>query len=411
MPTHLVAVGACAIDNILSVPYFPAEDSKLRASSFTKRRGGNCPNSLEVLVQLINQFSSKDSEEEDTTSIVPPIKLSLIASLPSHSSLQIPFVASSFGSEADTDTSDGTASTLQRATVDLSRCIYREEFTEPVSSYIICSQATSSRTIVNHNELPEMTLAEFVETTAYILQPESLPGDQIPKKSDDFWFHFEGRIPETTLECIRHLRRHAARHKSFKLHISVELEKPKREGLQNLALEADVVFHSRSWAEAEGYTSAEVCLKEQAKLLIEHGSEVSRQRTLVCTWSDRGACALLLPVHDGESLTEQDGLKVVQCPAYIDRGRPVIDTVGAGDTFIAGILFASICRGRDSEVSGQALAMESESGRQRQPVWSVEQRLTFANELAGRKVLQHGFQGLSTQLQDLVKNLDRGKDY
>jgi ketohexokinase len=35
--------------------------------------------------------------------------------------------------------------------------------------------------------------------------------------------------------------------------ISVEVEKPGREGLPQLAAEADVVFYSRSWAEVCDY--------------------------------------------------------------------------------------------------------------------------------------------------------------
>lgn len=54
----------------------------------------------------------------------------------------------------------------------------------------------------------------------------------------------QGRIPETTLQCIQHLRRHLPRSR-----VSVEVEKPGREGLRELASEADVVFYSRSWAE------------------------------------------------------------------------------------------------------------------------------------------------------------------
>jgi hypothetical protein len=54
----------------------------------------------------------------------------------------------------------------------------------------------------------------------------------------------QGRIPETTLQCIRHLRNVSPR-----CTISVEVEKPNREGLVELAAEADVVFYSRSWAE------------------------------------------------------------------------------------------------------------------------------------------------------------------
>lgn len=54
----------------------------------------------------------------------------------------------------------------------------------------------------------------------------------------------QGRIPETTLEWIQHLRCHLPRAR-----VSVEIEKPGREGLRDLAKEADVVFYSRSWAE------------------------------------------------------------------------------------------------------------------------------------------------------------------
>lgn len=60
----------------------------------------------------------------------------------------------------------------------------------------------------------------------------------------------QGRIPETTLECIQHLRAHHPR-----AGISVEVEKPGRKGLRDLAREADVVFYSRSWAEVRAATT------------------------------------------------------------------------------------------------------------------------------------------------------------
>jgi ketohexokinase len=47
-----------------------------------------------------------------------------------------------------------------------------------------------------------------------------------------------------TLSCMRHIREH---YPSIK--ISVEVEKPGREGLQELAQEADIVFYSKSWAQ------------------------------------------------------------------------------------------------------------------------------------------------------------------
>lgn len=49
-------------------------------------------------------------------------------------------------------------------------------------------------------------------------------------------------------------------------------------------------------------------------------------------------------------------------------------TIGAGDTFIAGIVYSCLVHDDD---------------------WPLEQKLGFANELAGRKVVQEGFAGLA----------------
>jgi ketohexokinase len=62
----------------------------------------------------------------------------------------------------------------------------------------------------------------------------------------------------------------------------VEVEKPGRDGLQELAMEADIVFYSKTWAQVSsylfilwqltklrqnsGYNSAEECLQEQSSL-------------------------------------------------------------------------------------------------------------------------------------------------
>ena len=53
----------------------------------------------------------------------------------------------------------------------------------------------------------------------------------------------QGRIPEVTLGCMLYLRQHFPAIK-----VSVEVEKPARVGLTELAAQADVVFYSKSWA-------------------------------------------------------------------------------------------------------------------------------------------------------------------
>jgi ketohexokinase len=79
------------------------------------------------------------------------------------------------------------------------------------------------------------------------------------------------------------------------------------------------------------------------------------------------------------------------------NGRYLADFIlGAGDTFIAGVLFGLILR------SSQFQLWEHT------PVaWSMQQLLRFANDLAGHKVLQWGFDGLSGKTRAIRAALDR----
>ncbi|KAH6686717.1 hypothetical protein F5X68DRAFT_207777 [Plectosphaerella plurivora] len=257
---HLVLVGACYMDTILSVPHFPEEDSKLRATSLSVRRGGNCPNSLEVLQQLLRSSAgiSSGSNSDDKAAAATPafsglqagrgtrIQAHLVSPLPGRASAATAQIKSSFGARQGPDG------------IDFSRCLYREGHEAPASSYVLRSAATGSRTVVNHNDLPDMTVEEF---TAVV---ESLQADEAERdqgRPRQWWWHFEGRVPDTTLECMRVLRRAYGRGNDGcssssdrpgddnALRISVEVEKPGRQGLRELAAEADVVFYSRSWAE------------------------------------------------------------------------------------------------------------------------------------------------------------------
>ncbi|KAJ5115305.1 hypothetical protein NUU61_001064 [Penicillium alfredii] len=309
----VVAIGACYVDTILTTPHYPGEDEKLRASTLTRQRGGNCPNTLEVLQQLTQHVPSYQE----------PL-LKLVAVLPAKSSVA----------------SEQIRSGLEPR-VRLSHCIYREQFSEPASSYIINSQSTGSRTIVNYHELPDMTVDEFSHI-ADELDPQTT------------LFHFEGRDPDVTLGCIQYIRK-----KFPHAQVSVEVEKPGRPGLEKLAEEADVVFYSKGWAQHSGYTSAEECLRKRSKL--------TRKATLLCcTWGQDGADAF----EPGTGTLAHVG-------AYSAEDFRVVDTIGAGDTFIAGMLYGITCKARD---------------------WDLSTKLGFANRLAGIKVSQEGFSGLDRAL-------------
>jgi ketohexokinase len=111
--------------------------------------------------------------------------------------------------------------------VNFSQCIERHEAHVAASSTIIRSSATGSRTIVSFNKVPELTTPEFAEKAKNI--------------SDSDWWHFEGRIPDITIECIQIASK-------LRGVLSCEVEKPGRDGLLEMARKVDVVFYSRGWA-------------------------------------------------------------------------------------------------------------------------------------------------------------------
>lgn len=354
---RLIAIGAVSIDTILNVPYYPQEDSKLRATRCIRRRGGNSPNSLEVLLQLLRLDDRAN------------VETLLIAPLPARGSRDNELVASSL--KCPVGRTSRSTPAVSEMSVSLDHCLYRGDCSEAVSSYIIASDETKSRTIVNHNILSEMTFEEFA------CEAETIVSSADSSRDEWLWFHFEGRIPDTTLGCIKYLRRHPAI-RLDRLRISVELEKPRREGLQALAYEADVVFYSRSWAEGEGYLSAGVCLREQAKIISKYSDDpehrLSRNHLLICTWGASGASALTVNHQFANNQFRNDDLASA---AYTSEERSIVDTTGAGDTFIAGLLFGLMCKGDFAEPS---------------EVWTTQRMLDFANDLAGRKILQYGFQ-------------------
>ena len=165
---------------ITSVNHFPEEDSKLRATAVQHRRGGNCPNTLQVFRQLLLARHQQQDANDD-------VKIHLVSPLPRANSAATLEILSSFFDPDEIEYEPlGLTGTNTRGgiTTSFRHCLYRDSHDEPASSYIVRSSTTGSRTIINFNGLPEMTTAEFVSIV-----------DEITKEADgdSGWWHFEVR--------------------------------------------------------------------------------------------------------------------------------------------------------------------------------------------------------------------------
>jgi ketohexokinase len=208
------------------VPHFPKEDTKLRAQKVVRRRGGNTANTLEVLSDILRHAPSEPYYHLPESEM----KLHLISVLPDEQSQDAEYVR---GSIPDVQIPG----------------LWRKGHQHAASSMIIQSKRDDTRTIVSHGGyLPEMTCGEFVTE----LQ-RTVPAQSARTLDQQVWIHFEGRVPETTTECVRALRGMS----NWDYIISIECEKPDRKGLDDAAEVADVVFYSKLWAEVI-YTSLHI---------------------------------------------------------------------------------------------------------------------------------------------------------
>lgn len=193
------------------------------------------------------------------------------------------------------------------------------------TSYITISRATASRTIVHYRDLPEYDFEAFRE---------------IPLRDFD-WVHFEGRNVSETLRMMRRVREQMPA-----LPVSLEVEKP-RQNIATLFPHADLILFSAAVWRHRDFTAEEL-LAETGRLTVN--------ADIVCTLGEEGAVARS---RRGEAMRS-------------DAFRPqrLVDTLGAGDTFNAGMI--------DALLRGVPLG----------------DALRFACQLAGNKCARLGLHGL-----------------
>ena len=189
---------------------------------------------------------------------------------------------------------------LHDHSVDLQHCVRHDNCRLP-TSFVVLSQATGSCTIVHYRKLDELRLEEFI----------SCPLDNFS------WIHFEGRNLDN-IKMLRHVDDYRLANPSRCVRTSVEVEK-RRPQLYPLMRLADVVFVSKEVAQSLGHHTA-----KDAVLNLK--SRCRPDASLICAWGADGADAFSAATGH------------LHCSAF---PPPVlVDTLAAGDTFIAGVLFA-----------------------------------------------------------------------
>jgi ketohexokinase len=164
--------------------------------------------------------------------------------------------------------------------------------TPPTSSILVAPSGT--RTIVHYRDLAEFAADDFGRI-------DLTPFD---------WIHFEGRNIPALGAMVAHVRAANARAR-----ISLEAEKP-RDGLESVLALPDVLLCSRALARHFGCASADVFLE------VMRGK--APHADIYVGWGISGAFA-----QDRRGISHRS-------PAFPPGA--VVDSVGAGDTFNAGVI-------------------------------------------------------------------------
>lgn len=227
------------------------------------------------------------------------------------------------GTLADDAASDFVSQQLLSDFIDIQYAKVVEGASLPVS-YVILNTENGSRSIVHFRDLAEYNSESF---------------EQIALDEFD-WIHFEGRNVAEIEKMMRHLLA-----KNFH-HFSLEIEKP-REGIDALFSMPAVLMFSRYYLH---HTHKGV------KDFFEELRQDGIRADMYCAWGKAGGWAM-----------DKQG-KLFQQPAW--NPQTVVDTLGAGDAFNAGIIDGVL-----SELT-------------------VEQVLANACKVAGFKCGLQGFDGI-----------------
>lgn len=144
------------------------------------------------------------------------------------------------------------------------------------------------------------------------------------------WIHLEARKNVNDIrQFIQKVRREDSKRK---ITISVEIEKPLESRTVMFQEDVDYLFVSKDYAKMKGATD----LKTAIEMLSNYSAEVkltNNPTNIVVAWGEMGAAT--------STVCKNNVTEYRFTPAFAPK-TGVIDTTGAGDAFIAAVIFARL---------------------------------------------------------------------
>ncbi|CAL8361455.1 ketohexokinase isoform X2 [Gadus morhua] len=243
------------------------------------------------------------------------------------------------GSLAPGPVADYIVSDFSKRGVDISGVAWQQQGETPCACCVVCPGSGSRTVVLSDTNLPDATAGDFSKVDL----------------SQYKWIHWEGRNAGEQVKMIQQVALYnSLLPEQQKITVSVEIEKT-REPLYQLFCQGDVVFVSKDVAMHFGFSSAQTALRGLY-------SRVKEGAVLICAWAEKGADAM------GPDRV------VVHSDAFPPKA--LVDTLGAGDTFNAAVIFTL-----------------SNGG-------SLQEALTFGCQVAGSKCGVHGYDGIVVRHHD-----------